>query len=198
MNRTNNNFYVISLIVICVVVAFFFSWKVTIPKYQTNEINLKKLEQEIVSANAKLESLRVAKKDIEELGPVYDQLFVAIPQDTDEPNVISEIEAMASVNKLAVPSIQINDGSGADGANPNLTATAGTVAISFNVVGGFEDISKLTKALESDLKLMNITSITITSSETGIAASYQIEAYKAQNVQSFSSNTASTSSQAGD
>ena len=183
MQRSNSSFYVISMIVIFVLASFFYSWKVIIPEYQKNKTELKKLDQEIVSANAKLESLRVAKKDIDELGPIFDQLFVAMPKDKDEANVISEIEAIAFINNLVVPSIQIADSSSAKGS-----ANVSAITISFNVNGSFESIDKMTKALENDLKFMNIKSVSLSLSETGLSASYQIEAYKSGAVASLSAD----------
>lgn len=181
MQRSNSSFYVVSLIVIISVASFFVSWKMLIPKYHQNKTNLKTLEQEIGAASAKLESLKVAKQDIDALGPIFDQMFVAIPKDKDEANIISEIEAMATVNQLAVPGIQITDGEGDD--------TAGkTVMIAFNVNGSFENITKLTNALENDLKFMNIKNLTLSSSADGLSASYQIEAYKAQESASLSNS----------
>lgn len=192
MQRSNSSFYVISMIVIFVVASFFYSWKVIIPEYQKNKTELKKLDQEIVSANAKLESLRVAKKDIDELGPIFDQLFVAMPKDKDESNVISEIEAIAFINNLVVPSIQIADSSSAKGS-----ANVSAITISFNVNGSFESIDKMTKALENDLKFMNITSVSLSLSETGLSASYQIEAYKSGTVASLSADAITSAETSG-
>jgi Tfp pilus assembly protein PilO len=192
MQRSNSSFYVISMIVVFAVASFFYSWKVIIPEYQKNKTELKKLDQEIVSANAKLESLRVAKKDIDELGPIFDQLFVAMPKDKDEANVISEIEAIAYTNNLAVPSIQIADSSSAKG-----DANVSAITISFNVSGSFESIDKMTKALENDLKFMNIKSVSLSLSDTGLSASYQIEAYKSGAVASLSADATTSSEISG-
>jgi Tfp pilus assembly protein PilO len=180
------------MIVVFAVASFFYSWKVIIPEYQKNKTELKKLDQEIVSANAKLESLRVAKKDIDELGPIFDQLFVAMPKDKDEANVISEIEAIAYTNNLAVPSIQIADSSSAKG-----DANVSAITISFNVSGSFESIDKMTKALENDLKFMNIKSVSLSLSDTGLSASYQIEAYKSGAVASLSADATTSSEISG-
>ena len=194
MQRSNNGFYAVTLILVIAFASFFVSWKLLIPKYQKNQLRLKTLELEIVKANEKLESLRLAKKDIEDLGLIYDQMYVAMPKDTDEPNVISELEALASVNSLSIPGIQINDsaslGSPSEAALPGAASNA--VNISFSVIGTFENISKLTKSIEEDLKFMNIKNLTLSSSSAGIAASYQIEAYKAAGAQTFSSGTASS------
>lgn len=189
MQRSNSSFYVITLIVVFVFASFFFSWKVVIPEYQKNKLELKKLEQEIVSANAKLESLRVAKKDIDDLGPIFDQLFVAMPKDKDESNVISEIEAIAYTNNLVVPGIQI-----ADAASSTESGKASAIQISFNVSGSFESIGKMTKALEDDLKFMNIKNIALSSGDSGLSASYQIEAYKSGAVASLSAEAGGLSS----
>lgn len=194
MHRSNSSFYRVALIIVLSLASFFFSWKTIIPQYKANEIALKKVELETVSAAAKLDSLRVAKKDIEDIGPVFNQLFVAIPSDLDEPNAISEIEAIASANKLFVPSIQIVEGgaTGTTSVSP-ISASASAVTISFAVQGSFEDVSKMTKALENDLKFMNIASITLTPNGAGVSTSYQIEAYRTISSESFSSGAASSS-----
>ncbi len=181
------------MIVIVVLASFFYSWKVIIPEYQKNKLDLKKLEQEIVSANTKLESLRVAKKDIDDLGPIVNQLFVAMPKDKDEPNVISEIEAIAFVNNLIVPGIQLSEEGSSGGSN-----SVSSITISFNVDGNFESINKMTKALEDDLKFMNIKNISLSSAENGLSASYLIEAYRSGNVASLSSEAILPSTQEGE
>jgi len=188
MQRINSTFYVISLIVIFVFASFFYSWKVIIPEYQKNKTDLRTLEQEIMSANTKLESLKVAQGDIADLGPTFDQLFVAMSKDKDEPNTISEIEAIAFANKLVVPSIQITDGSPSEELS-----SASAVLISFNVNGSFDDINKMTKALEDDLKFMNIKNISLSSGDTGLLASYQIEAYRVGEIASLSADASSSS-----
>lgn len=181
MQRSNSTTYLIIVMVIMAAASFFFSWKVLIPQYQKNETKIKELDLETQGASAKLDSLNQAKSDIASLGSVYDQILVAIPTDKDEPNTISEIEALANSNGLAVPSIQISDGGvGATTGNTttaNTSNTSGLVTISFNVSGSYDNIAKLTSDLDKDLKFMNIKNLTITAGTNTLSASYQIEAY---------------------
>jgi Tfp pilus assembly protein PilO len=193
MQRSNSAFYAVSIIVIIILASFYFSWKMMIPKYKKNKVELKKLEQEIISANAKLESLRTAKKDIDDVGPIFDQIFVAMPKDKDEPNIISEVEAIVNVNHLTLPGIQISENAGSTSGEASQTGTQGssTGLISFTVNGSFEDIGKLTKSLESDLKFMNIKVLTLSSGTQGLTAAYQIEVYRSQGTSLLLGNTQS-------
>jgi Tfp pilus assembly protein PilO len=190
MRQSSNAVYSVTMILIIVIGSFLYSWKVIIPKYQKNKLELTKLEQEVVSANAKLDSLRVAKQDIADLGLIFNQLFVAMPKDKDEPNTISEIEAMATLNKLTLPNIQISDTSSADTTG----AASSTVKIAFSVTGTFENVQKLITALQKDLKFINIKSTTLSASDQGISASFQIEGYKIAQTASLLSTTASATS----
>jgi Tfp pilus assembly protein PilO len=93
-------------------------------------------------------------------------LKIAIPEDKDMANLITEIEAIAKSQGMFIPSPSITDG--ADN----------TVSIAFGISGSLADIEKFMETIQSDLRFFNIKSISMSSSNDVINMSMSIEAYK--------------------
>jgi len=146
-----------------------------IPKYQENKMALARTEKEVAAAKIKLDSLVMTKDQISNLGPVFDQLFVAMPNDKDEPNTLAEIETIANLNKLAMPHFDMTD---AATSTAQTSEADGKITISTTLKGSFADLNKFVKDLESDLKFMSIKSIGFTSDEEGMSMALKVEAYK--------------------
>jgi Tfp pilus assembly protein PilO len=177
MQRQTNSIYTVTLAVIIAFVSFFISWKILVPKYQANKLKLAQTENEIIAASSKRDSLTTAKSDIDSLGLVYDKLFVAIPKDNSEPDLISEIEGMAGSYKLSVPSIQISSASGS-AINSTNKNNQDQISITFTANGDFDGLNKLIKSIENNLKLMNIKAMTLSSGDKNMSLAVQITAYK--------------------
>lgn len=183
------------------------AWKMVLPAYFDHKVNLNNLTSEVDAAKTKLDSIEKSKSELNAIKPITDQLLVAVPQGPDEPDLISELEAIAVKNNIVIPSIAI-DTKGTEGgestgsnttaeSNPaatntasqseeNVTATesessSGTpVIITLSVSGNFENLNSFMTGLESSVRFMNIIGLTYgTDTETGeLTLALQIQAYQ--------------------
>lgn len=168
-----------SIAVILTIIVFLISWKIILPSYSNNKAEAEKLSAEVSDAKNEIASIEEAKSSLSSISDTINELLIAVPSDNDEPNLISEIEAMATKNSLAVPSIDIapaistTEGEGAE------TVTAGNLLnVSFSVSGSFENISAFTDTIEKSIKFMRIKALSMTSPEENIiSASYTLEVY---------------------
>jgi Tfp pilus assembly protein PilO len=203
MKKSSSAFYA-GLAFLLSLAAFIYAWKFIIPSYHNNKVALATMENEIDSANKKLESLEQAKKTLDQLGDLPDQLFIAVPEDKDMPNLITELEALAKKHNIVIPSMQITDGTAASAAG----GAAGTavvqssgqdsISISFSVTGSFDELGGLINSLEKDIRFMNIKSVSLSSAEEGgMGLSVQLEAYKRTQTVSDTGSSSTTSSTTG-
>ena len=168
--KRNSSLFYGFIAVVMALVAFFVSWKMILPEYSQNKAKYSKLEAEVSASREKLASLRTARRSLDNLGTLVDDLFVAIPKDKDTPNLISELEAIAAKHKTYLPNIQITEGVG---------ASSNTLQISLSVKGPFEETQAFIKSLEDNLKFFNIKSVTLGSAaDNQTSLALQIEAYK--------------------
>ncbi|OGD63150.1 hypothetical protein A2215_01670 [Candidatus Berkelbacteria bacterium RIFOXYA2_FULL_43_10] len=175
--RGQQTIYLNILIAVLTAVVLITTWKVVAPSYSSEKSRKIELENEVALAKQRLLWLDTSKAELVKNKELVDQLFVAVPKDIDAPNSISELEAIAVKNSLAIPSIGIQDNSGSD-TETGLTLS-NTVTISLSVTGEFENINSFIASLEKSVKFMNIRSLTYSNSaESGTSISLEIEAYK--------------------
>ena len=186
MQKSNAGFYAFVAVLITAA-SFVFAWKSILPKYQDLNGQIKVAETETDAAKAKLESLDQTKKDLDSMGDLVDTLFVAVPSGADTPNLLTELEALFINQKFEVPNIQVSDSSAAaasgaaatTGTDSTAAAPSNAIAVSFSVTGDFEKLNNLIKALESDVRFMNIKNVTFSTVEDGkLGLAVQLEAYK--------------------
>jgi len=160
-------------------------WKLILPSYSANKSKAANLETETLAAQNKKDSLDKAKIDLADVDAAYQAITVSISNGSDEPGLISELEAIALKNGIVLPSISI---SSTDAANAQATATDGSslsealdaspITISLSVSGNFDQLNGLIAALEKSVKFMNIKSTNFSLADDGsLALSLQIEAY---------------------
>lgn len=168
MNRNPKTEYVAFALLI-IAACFIFTWKILVPKYTLNKTEALALASEIDSSRDKLDSLKSAQNDLEELGDTVDKLLLSVPSDTDMPNLITELEALAVKNQASLPGLQISDSS---------SSNDGTVSIVFSIKGDFEKLSKFISSVEKDIRYMNISTFSISSGKDDLTLTLQVEAYK--------------------
>jgi Tfp pilus assembly protein PilO len=178
MKQRNNKMLLNALAVILTVVVFLVVWKILLPSYAKNKSEEQKLNSELSDAQAEVSSIETAKSDLSSITDTVNQLLVAVPADTDAPNLISELEAISTKNSLVLPSINIVS-AGTTTATAAPKVSAGTpVTVNFSVTGPFANISAFTDALETSIIFMHIKSITMSSANANsVSASYSIETY---------------------
>lgn len=181
MHKSNTGFYA-AVAVLLIGASFLYSWKFLVPSHQKKQSEIVKTEKEIEAAKAKLNSLGTTKASLDELGPVVSKMFIAIPEDKDLPNLITEFEALAAKHETVIPGFQISDASAATvapttGAAP--VSAGNSTLVSFTVNGNFEKLNQFVSSLEKDIRFINLKSLTFSTSEDGktISLAVQLEVY---------------------
>jgi Tfp pilus assembly protein PilO len=198
--KKNNSGLMAALTFLIVVASFIFTWRFVIPDYTSKKQAIAQTDLEITNEQAKFDSLNTTKASLNQLGDLVNQMLVAVPSDKDAPNLITELEAIASKHNTTIPSINIVDSASAAGT---ASSSSSPVTISFAVCGAFDDMHTLVSALESDLRFMNIQNITLTQQAAGSAGdtsscsgklslSLQLQAFKRIEVAPTSPDTTGT------
>ncbi len=181
------------------------AWKMVLPAYFSHKNTLVAMESEISAIGAKIDSLKKTSNDLASIKSTTDQLLVAVPGDSDEPDLIAELEAIGIKNNVVIPAIDISASETLqNGSMPTASATAsgntsaasqgeeGTttaataaipITVSFTVEGSFEDLNNLIVSLEKSIRYMNIKNLTYSAdSESGeLSLAIQLEAYSRDN-----------------
>jgi len=181
----SNSQILIAMAVLITAACFWFSWKSIIPQYQTNKATLDTIKQQNVVNDQKVKSYNKAKETLDGAKSTVEDLKVAIPEDKDIPNLISELEKIASAYGTYIPSIQITD------------SGSTTMTVAFSITGSITGMGKFIKDLENDLKVFNLKSITATPAAEGMQLSLQIETYKIAAKASVSAGKATDTTKAG-
>ncbi len=184
MNKQNNAILYGVLAIFLTVGVLIVTWKLIMVNYATNKALSSQLDQEINAARAKKDSLDQTKIDLESMQSYFNQISVSIAKDSDEPNIISELEAIALKNSLVIPSISISGvnevsaASAAEEAGTTAISAGSTVSVSVSVTGKFEQLMSFIGSLEKSVKFMNIKALSFTEDEDGLLTlSCEIEAY---------------------
>lgn len=124
-----------TIAVILTIAVLVLAWKMVLPAYYSHKSNLDSLSQEVDAAKTKLDSIEKSKSELNAIKPITDQLLVAVPKGPDEPDLISELEAIAIKNNIVLPSITIDtqsseseQGSSASSSNETMQQSAATPA----------------------------------------------------------------------
>ncbi len=182
MNKSNfstSAFLPVLLTVACFLVA----WYMVLPNYYESKGELDVLETEILASRAKYNSLEETKTDLLSISDVLNLIYVSVSNDADEPNLITELEAIAIKHELIIPTINISDPTASLGEEyyyDDSESTYGVVQVSFSVAGDFARLNEFIGSLEKSIKFMNIQSLSYTSSsdENIIYLNIQLETYK--------------------
>lgn len=184
MGKSNSSFWAIIAIFVAAGL-FIYCLLNLVPSYRANQEALAKAELETDSAYARLTSLQEAKTDLYELGEIVDKIFVAIPGDKDEANLIAELEATAAKYGIVIPSIQISD--------ENATLSTNAIPVAFAISGTFEGVSQFISSLEKDIRFTDIKSITLSNADSTMSLSIQMNVFKRSTVSNAATSAANQS-----
>lgn len=179
--------------ILLTVLLLILSWKLIAPSYSSNSKALKSLETEITNAQAKLDSLDKTRNDLSSIESTYDMISVAVPDGSDEPNLITELEAIAIKSGIVLPSISISSNN-LENANYGSEGTVSIesgipIDISLSVTGNFDQLNEFVSALEKSVKFLNITDLNYAFfEESGLSLSLNIKAYSRANRSEESAN----------
>ena len=187
MRRTSNSYY-LALGLLVIVGCFYYSYNKLVPQYRKDKASLALVQAEDMAIDSKIQSLQNSKQTLTDLGDLVDKMLVAVPDGEDAPNLITEIEALATQNKVSVPNIQITSTENTDASASNI------IPVALTANGTFSNVHQFIHSLEKDLRFMNIQNITISAVGDQFSASIQLNTYKRTDTSlssaaSISSNT---------
>lgn len=203
MQRTSN-YSGIGLCCVLIAICFFVSWKFILPKYEDSKGQAAALDNDINAANTKLLNLQDTKKSLDSNKSVVDKVLVAVPEDKDLPNLMTELSQVAGNYQVQLSAIQVADSASTVTTTSTSTATtsgitgssSNKVTVSFTASGSFDYLHAFMKALENNVKIMMIKNVALSTGDKGLTMSIQLEAYKQSkgsvNISSSSATTTST------
>lgn len=165
------------------IILFIVAWKLILPGYAGSQAKIAQLDAEIDQATSKKEQLDAARQSLASIDSAYKAITVSVSEDSDEPNIISELESIALKNGLVLPSIAISAGAEAPASSEDgqmADATSGQpIGVSVSVTGTYDQLSAFVAALEKSVKFMNIQSLNygVSEEDGSISLSMLINAY---------------------
>lgn len=169
--------------VVLTILMLLIAWYVVAPGFRAAKQEKTNLEDEVVSLQERLAWLEDAETGMESAEATFDKLFISVPSlGNDEPNAISELEAIALRHNLQIPSIGFSEAVSDEFAyDENIDEdpiSAARASISLSVEGGFDEISSFILDIENSVKFMNVKSLTlIPGTENETSLTLEIEAY---------------------
>lgn len=177
MNKEDRSLFLPVLALLIAIIAFFVSWKMLMPQIADNQAKIKAYDADIELAELKTASLSDANKKIASMSGLINQLLVAIPEGVNSPDLIAEIETIAAVNQVLLPSISPP---GADEQSSEGSPDSSSTTIS--VSGGFTNIYNFISSLENSIRFLKITSLSISSTEVdNLSATITFDVFKRPN-----------------
>ena len=186
--------FIMPIILIGIAVTIFFTF--TNPIYS----DLSGLQAQVASYNDALNNSKALESERDALTAKYNaidpnnlaKLQKLLPDNVDNVRLILEIQQIASPYGMTLTDVKYNATNTAAGAAAGTTVQGGTAAnaapkdygifdLEFSTSGTYDDFINFTKDLESNLRIVDISSISFSSGLTNAGASIQknsVEAYK--------------------
>ena len=182
MSEKGPNILLPAIAFIVVICGVLFAWKsgFIMPNIAENQAKIKAFDQDIASAQAKLDSLAGAETTMTKLSDIVNNLLISVPDTVNAPDLITEVAAIASANQVAItsltpPTVQTNQTGSANIAS----ASTSSLAVTMSVNGSFSGVNNFISGIESDIRYSRMTSLNMTASQEGvISASLSFDVYK--------------------
>ncbi|MEI7792052.1 MAG: type 4a pilus biogenesis protein PilO [Candidatus Berkelbacteria bacterium] len=168
MPKFNNERFQAVCAVFIAIAAIVVCWQYALPSYNKNVSDQAKYKADVAAADIKLASVKKNEKvfNDSQTSATINLLNIAIPEDKDLPNLITELEAIATNHGMFIPAPSITDG------------TDNTVMISFGISGTLQELTDFMTTIQKDLRFFNIKSVSMSTSKDIVNMSLSIEAYK--------------------
>ena len=121
----------------------------------------------------KLTNLSIAEQKISTINDKVYLIDKALPEIINSPIIIDNISSIANKNGVILQSTQISNIE----TTPEEYGEKMVISISTNVNGSYENIVAFTNALEENLNLTSVTSLSLTKSSESFTANYTINIY---------------------
>lgn len=173
MSKKDRNYLLPAITVILAVIVFIVAYQLLMPSIVENSAKISARNNDIQLAQEKIDSISTAKNTMSKFSDVVNNLLIAVPDSVDAPDLITEIEAIAGQNQVALPSMS-------PPADINSAKNSGAAGLTVNIAiaGGFQNINNFINALETSIRFSKITSLTISTSQEGaLAATISFDVY---------------------
>lgn len=175
------------LVLVLSIAMFFVSYQYLMPSVVENMAKSKALDSDISLAQTKITSISTADKTMTRLTDLINSLFIAVPDSVDTPNLITEIESIATANSVLVSGITPPVDSKTTAKTS--TSTSG-LTVNISLTGTFQNIEGFINSLENSIRFSKINSLVITASkDNNLAASLSFEVYKRASTTTTSTTT---------
>ena len=173
MNNENRNLLLPVVVVILGLASYLVCSYLLFPSIFENTSKIKALDTDIGNANQKIDSLSAADKSMTGLVDTVNNLLIAVPDSVNSPDLITEIEAIASQNQVTLPSLSPPTSL----SSGQSSVAAGGLSTSLSVIGSYQNINSFINALETSIRFSKINSLTLSANDTGLSASLNFEVY---------------------
>ena len=150
------------LTIMVLISVYILAGKVLLPSIFESKAKITAYNQDIERSRSKIESISNASGKITELSSLVNDLLLAVPDSNDSPNLITEIESIASANNIILvnlvpPSTLVEGQSGVSGVATNVT-----------ISGTFQDTLNFINSLENIIRFSKIDSLSISDTEGSV------------------------------
>lgn len=167
MNKRDSTILLPVLALLVIGAGYLVCSNLLLPSIFEDRAKITAADADISQARAKLDSINQADQSMTKLAADVNNLLLAVPDSVDTPNLITEVESIGVASGVSIPSLSpptsisiSSSGSSANGLATNVT-----------LVGSFQGISTFINSLETSIRYSKITSLTISSSDSGLSAS---------------------------
>jgi hypothetical protein len=145
------------------------------PNIGENLAKLDAMDQDIAAANIKLNSISTADQSMTQFSYLVKNLFVAIPENVDSPDLITEIETIANQNQVSLPSL--TPPTGIESTSSSTGSASSGLSTNLTVVGSFQNINNFINSLETSIRYSKVNNITISSGDSDLTAAINFNVY---------------------
>ena len=178
MTKNDRNLVLPILTLVFAFVGFLIVYKFLMPGISENRAKSAAFDADITLAQVKIDSISVANKKIGNLSDLVSSLLIAVPDTIDSPNLIAEVETIASQNQVGLSSVSPPTET-ISGSQSVKTGGQKNLSVTVAVSGSFANLENFISGIESSIRFSRITGITMTSASNGqIAASISFQVYK--------------------
>lgn len=174
MNKKDMNLLLPAITLILAIAAYFVCSNLLIPPIKQNMAQITAFDQDIAKANGKLDSISAADKSMLELSDLVNNLLIAVPDNINSPDLITEIEAIANQNQVQLPSLSPPISIAANAASN--TSAPGYVT-NLSILGSFQNISSFINSLETSIRYSRINNLSLSSTDEGLTASINFSVF---------------------
>lgn len=174
MNKKDMNLLLPAITMILAIAGYFVSSNLLIPPIKENSAKVQAFDSDIAKANEKLDSISAADKSMSDLSDLVNNLLIAVPDSINSPDLITEIETIASQNQVQLPSLSPPVSLGSTTSDVGVGSDYIT---SLSIVGSFQNVNNFINSLETSIRYSKINNLTLASTEDGLTASISFSVY---------------------